>query len=356
MKKFTLIFFAACLVSCVMLEPRIVPEDSPESASISFSVEWPEGVSPQDTVYVAMNAVNTTDTEEEPVKYGYRLNPKGEFYSGTTEEHIVKFGNYIFLAFTCDDDAVKIDWPSDFISESDIPLKDFSAGLLKLSEEELSPLMPQGAKDFNTDIPYLRQPEAFCFALGKCQVSDTVAHDFTINLTSLVLNLNLRVNILTEEGVTLNEVVGELSGIPSSVSLFAGTVEQKDLGRVIFPMSASSDPDDSTYSASFNILGIFPPESSKLYFGSGILRLRVSASYGEKTKYLYPAINLYDLIVSAGLMSPAQNGRGYKITKEQATLDIPVTLVIGKGSFVSEGDSEGVDSWFDSEETIEVEV
>ena len=111
MKKFTLIFFAACLVSCVMLEPRIVPEDSPESASISFSVEWPEGVSPQDTVYVAMNAVNTTDTEEEPVKYGYRLNPKGEFYSGTTEEHIVKFGNYIFLAFTCDDDAVKIDWP-----------------------------------------------------------------------------------------------------------------------------------------------------------------------------------------------------------------------------------------------------
>ena len=356
MKHFSYILIAACLVSCVMLEPKVIDEDSPESAAISFSVIWPEGVCLQDTVYVAMNAVNGLDNEEEPEKYGYRLNPQGEFYSKEGEEHIVKFGNYIFLACTCDNNAVKIDWPSNFISESDIPLENFSARLLNLSDDELSQLIPQGVKDFNTNVPYLHQPEAFCFALGKCQVSDTVANSFTLTLTSLVLNLNLNVNILTEEGVTLNEVVGELSGIPSSISLFSGTVEQKEIGRVIFPMSPSSNTEGCNYSASFNILGIFPPESSGLYFGNGILRLRVSASYGNETKYLYPAINLYDLIVSAGLMSPALNGVGYKISKEKATLDIPNSLVIGKGAFSSEGESEGVDSWFDSEETIEVEV
>ena len=138
MKHFSYILIAACLVSCVMLEPKVIDEDSPESAAISFSVIWPEGVCLQDTVYVAMNAVNVFDSEEEPEKYGYRLNPQGEFYSKEGEEHIVKFGNYIFLACTCDNNAVKIDWPSNFISESDIPLENFSARLLNLSDDEFN--------------------------------------------------------------------------------------------------------------------------------------------------------------------------------------------------------------------------
>ena len=56
------------------------------------------------------------------------------------------------------------------------------------------------------------------------------------------------------------------------------------------------------------------------------------------------------------MMTPVQNGEGYKIALDRVILDIPATLVVGKGYFAAGDGSEGVDAWFDSEKTIDVEV
>lgn len=346
MKHFFFILLTVCLASCVMIEPK-TPSENLEFAPISYSVNWPDGVLPQDTVCIAVFEANTGD---EPVRYFHTLDSQGDYLPQGASNPVIAFGNYVYLACSGDASTIRFEGLSEFISTPDTLIENISAHILPLSDEELEPLKPLGAKDFNSDIPYISQPEALCYSIGKCQISDTLERKLALNLNSLVLSLTVNVKIVTEDGVSLTDVVGEISGIPSSISLFNGAVKQNELGRVIFRMEPSAD----TYSASFNTLGIFPPLSPNHYTGVGILRLRVSADFETGTKYLYPAINLYDLIVSSNIMSPSQNGLGYKISTNYATFDIPATLVIGKGSFSTDGD--GVDLWFDSEETFEVEV
>ena len=346
MKRILLCFLLVGLSSCLMLDLK-TRDDSSEFSAISFNMKWPDGVTAQDSVHIAMNAVS------EPVRYMYDTDSKGNVYMDKVDTVVALYGNYVFLACTCDEESVSLEGPSAFLSSGNVSLRDFKARVHTLENESLSDLRPEGVKDFNSNTPFLAQPKALCYDLQKFQVSDTDENSYSFNLHSLVQNITVNVKIKAEDGVTLTEVVGEITGLPSSVSLFTGAVSQTDLGRVIFRMIPSQGAE---YNASFSSLGLFPSESSALYSGPGILRLRVSAYWNGVTKNLYPAINLRELILSSGMMTPVQNGEGYKIALDRVILDIPATLVVGKGYFAAGDGSEGVDAWFDSEKTIDVEV
>lgn len=345
MKKTLLLICAPVLItlfaltSCVRLSLQ-TSDSTADEAPVSFKIDWKgaEASSRPDSVRIAMN--QTLDA----VRYFYSVDSEGAFPDTTAR--MASFGNYLILAFTTEGEDYSITGLEGYPENATASMREFSAAVKDLPTDELNALRDDSTLDFNASYRFIRTPSAPLYTSTlRESVSDTKANEYRMEMAPLLLDATFRVGIDAEDGISVDKVVAEVSGVPASVSILSGETSLEDIARVIFQMSPS---ENGNYEATVLVPGLYPSENTKLTSGPGIFRLAVTATKNGVTKVLRPAINIGDIITSASIMQTVPSSGGQKLSRTVAEIEIPGPLKLDGESFTSGSLGEGVEGWFDS--------
>lgn len=337
---------AAATLSCVRLELK-TSDDTSDRAKISFSTAWGNASDAVkgDTVFIAMNKVS------DEIRYAFEVDAAGNYLPDGGHDSSAVYGNYVILAYWCDRQDYILSGTQNFLSDRTLSIRDFKATVKELPEDELAALRGESRIDFNAAYRYLRTPSPVWAGSLRAEVSDTKENAYSLELQPLQLELKVAVRIEALDGVGISSAVAELSGIPASVSIYSGEVDDADLARVIFPLSRK----DGLYEGTVAVPGLFPSSDISLSNGPGILSLIVTATSGGKTKILHPAINISDEISGASLMKKVNGSDGYRTARTKVRIEVGKSLKISQESFSSGSGGDSVAEWFDSE-SIDVEI
>ncbi len=365
----TCVLALAALTSCVQLSLQNADSIADE-ATVSFSIDWSaaeqalseaessaaapqsSAAAPQssrlslpDSVKIALNHIS------DPARYLFTVDSRGAFPDTTART--ASFGDYILLAYTTEGDDYSLSGLEGFPEKLSASIRGFKATVKDLPNDELSSLRDGSLLDFNASYRFIRTPsEPLYTAFENVVVSDTRENAYRIMMTPLMQRIIFAVTLHSEEGISIRKVVAEVSGVPASVSLLSGETSEDDIARVIFQMTPG---ESGEYTAEVLVPGLFPSGNVKLNSGPGIFRLAITATKGGETKVLRPAINIGDIITSAGLMETIPSTGGQKIARTFARLDVPGQLTVDSDSFTSGSLGEGVEGWFDSGK-LDVEI
>lgn len=257
-------------------------------------------------------------------------------------------GEYMFLAYS-GDEAVEFPAEEDFLNGR-IALKSLPAVIRELPDSELKGFREGSAIDFNAPYKFIRSPEfLMCGSLRKT-LESARTDECRIIMDNLLVELTFKVNIMTDDGVSVRSVTAELSGVPDRLCLSNGVSDTDNLSRVIFTMEKSG----SSYLGKVRAAGLFPSALDGLKTGPGIFRLAISAESDGVSRMFYPAVNLSGEIRSRGIMKEVP-GEGYRAALKKAEISIGNPLRISSDSFSGEG-TEGLEDWYDSGIYFDVEI
>lgn len=334
------------LSSCIRISLQ-TSDSTSDKAPVSFKIDWNgiDAPSRPDSVKIAMN--QTLDA----VRYFYTVDSEGAFPDTTAR--MASFGNYLILAFTTEGEDYTVSGLEGYPENVTVSMRDFLATVKDLPTEELNAMRDDSSLDFNASYRFIRTPSSPLYAATlRESVSDTKANEYGLVMTPLLLSATFRVGIAAEDGVSVDKVVAEVSGVPASVSILSGETSLEDIARVIFLMSAG---ENGEYEATVLVPGLYPSENTKLTSGPGIFRLALTATKDGVTKVLRPAINIGDIITSASIMQTVSSSGGQKLSRTSAEIEIPGPLTVDGESFTSGSLGEGVEGWFDSG-SVDVEI
>lgn len=295
-------------MSCVQVK-TYDPDSVTGTAQVSFSAEWPDasGYYPETLDIAVARTVNS-------VHYVY------EWPSET--EGTVRAGDYHVTAFVADKDIYSLKGALDhFMSDPSYSMKNVSVTLRQTdapaiggeTEEETDPSMGYvlGADHFYSDS------RSFSAQPGQSVSVVLRPSDRTMEL---VFTFSLDV----EEGVRIENLLADISGVPATVYPMTGIVDHQDLYRVSLTDIKANEMSGKrvTYEGRVRVLGLFAQDDASALSGPGVfhLRIRSVSDSGEKIQDEYA--NLRYAIQSASLMQIAQNREGYCKAVDSAELKV----------------------------------
>ena len=266
----------------------------------------------------------------------------------------VRVGEYYAVAFSQTDSVYVMDGLDEFRNDPSVSMKDIYVSLPELPEEE-----QHGISDHNPYAPFVGQAsKPLYFDFRKFSAQDSVA-TVSFSPKDMTQHLTFRLNVKAANGVMITGVKASLTGVAGRVRLMSGLV-RNDVENPTYKQYVEMERvSGSVYEGSVRVLGLFPSESEKYKAGPGILHLDVHASVMDDDymheRIFHAGINLKTFIEEAGLMEKAEDGSGFRITRNRAVIDIPALLEVSRDKVVS-GAGDGFEQWFVHEEKIEVDV
>lgn len=378
-----LFIVTAAMISCTKVKFG-APEDMPDSVDISFKFDWQDQTAPDEMCVVMSRIINT-------VHYGWLVDPSGsvkeninpvpdtpdtdgtetddgsETEAGTGSDATaeespesadmnVQNGEYYVMAFNRDISAFTVGGLDEFISDPACSMKDIRLAARKYTHEEFEAEYGTEMTDFNPRYEFIRTIVPVYIEVKEVQLSPAHPAEITITPAPLTQEITFRVRMKIEDGVEIQDVSAEISGLAGSVEIMSGQIDDTETFRSIFKMTeVSANGADRVYEGKLLTFGLFPSKDLAFITGPGILQLSIRASDGENTKVFHAGINIKETISSARLLEKLENDR-YRITAGTAVLEIPNTLSIAKDQ-VAPGDDQGVEIWVDSDSNkIDAEI
>ncbi len=401
-----LFIMTAAMISCTKVKFG-APEDMPDSVDISFKFDWQDQTAPDEMCVVMSRIINT-------VHYGWLVDPSGSVKEninpvpdtpdtggtetdGTNTENgsqtgdtdtaggtetgdgnttggsaseadptaeespetadmNVQNGEYYVMAFNRDMSAFTVGGLDEFISDPACSMKDIRLAARKYTHEEFEAEYGTEMTDFNPRYEFIRTIVPVYIEVKEVQLSPAYPAEITITPAPLTQEITFRVRMKIEDGVEIQDVSAEISGLAGSVEIMSGQIDDTETFRSIFKMTeVSANGADRVYEGKLLTFGLFPSKDLAFITGPGILQLSIRASDGENTKVFHAGINIKETISSARLLEKLENDR-YRITAGTAVLEIPNTLSIAKDQ-VAPGDDQGVEIWVDSDSNkIDAEI
>ena len=276
--------------------------------------------------------------------------------SPETADMNVQNGEYYVMAFNRDISAFTVGGLDEFISDPACSMKDIRLAARKYTHEEFEAEYGTEMTDFNPRYEFIRTIVPVYIEVKEVQLSPAHPAEITITPAPLTQEITFRVRMKIEDGVEIQDVSAEISGLAGSVEIMSGQIDDTETFRSIFKMTeVSANGADRIYEGKLLTFGLFPSKDLAFITGPGILQLSIRASDGENTKVFHAGINIKETISSARLLEKLENDR-YRITAGTAVLEIPNTLSIAKDQ-VAPGDDHGVEIWVDSDSNkIDAEI
>ncbi len=323
------------LYSCSLVDMKYESVEQGE-VGINLSLEWPEdAVDRPDSVNVAL---------------GRLINTYHDVFclsSDADSTLILENGEYYILAFSKLDNVYEFGLLDDFKNESSISMKNITASVKQVLDEEKAEILGSDIMDFNPSVPFIYDAGHFYSSMKSEVLSPDRLTDVVLPLENLTCKLNLEFSIMAGTDVTINSVKAYLSGVVGYVYPMTGVVNHKNLCRINLPVQESGISDAISYKAQSNVLGLFAAKAPTHDVGPGILNIVVNADSNLGNRTYYARLNLYNTINDAGIMGVHDGNSGYFLQKGEVSLIVGNTLKIENSSVVNMGD--GVDKWIESE-------
>lgn len=179
--------------------------------------------------------------------------------------------------------------------------------------------------------------------------------------------LNQKVNVIftiapKEEGIMIDSVHAEMSGVCSVIYPFTGAVDITKTGKVLYyptcTPSTSSAKSNVTVKGSFYGTGIVRAASPMLTMGPGILQVNVHVHMienGKLYKKVFRAnINLYNTLVKNPSLVLNEDKTKFTISSPEITLTLGNTLKLTRNKVLADIES-GTDCWYEGGE-VYVEI
>ena len=160
--------------------------------------------------------------------------------------------------------------------------------------------------------------EAVRNEIRKCR--ELTDKPFGVNIMLQAPNATEVAQMVVEEGVKIDRLVGAFSGIPSEVQLMTGYVSEKYTSKVPFEFTSE---DGKNFEGTLHIFGLFPPANESQIAGPGILTLSIQASAEEDgTKHstiFYNNVNMKKEIEAAEIMILTEDRSAYRFSDTENT-------------------------------------
>lgn len=298
-----------------LLESVDIPEDYPEEEIPSEDGDVPsdedvpsEDETPDENVEPQAEDVpdgETPDEDEEPEEeYNPSAVLKG-FYS-IAAVAVSDFEDYIVP------DVV------DFKDSLDASMRDVYVTIPQLTREEKA---EQQYIDYNSLYPYIRYVSPFYYVRPSQKTHTEVWSDtddevlVKLKPQPLTRKISIGVNLDVEEGVTIDRLVGVISGVPSQVQLMTGYVSEERTSKMPFEMTST---DGKYYEGHVNAFGLFPPQADSLIVGPGILTVILHASVEENgvlhKRVRHSSVSLKQEIDAAEIMTLTEDRSAYRFS------------------------------------------
>jgi len=268
--------------------------------------------------------------------------------AATNEVLLPKNGEWICFVANEKVQGMSLDGLNKFLHIRDtFSLKTITARADTMTYSELTSI--RGFINTNPGMPYLKEIKGNVSSLGRVRVNGVSESTLILALKDLSVNVNFKLKLKIEEGVTVERMVGEISGVPGVINLMNKEVVASNMGKTLFGIHPNG-ADSSRWNGSVRISGIIPPEKNDIFLGDGILTLRIYVTT-EREKMLYvTAMNLKTLLENKPVLVPTDRSGIYHCSgNDNFVLDIPATLWLTPAGVKPCGDGQGTNEWNNGE-------
>lgn len=227
-------------------------------------------------------------------------------------------------------------------------MRDMYVEIPQISDEEKK---EQVYMDFNPFYPFIRSVNPLYFVRSEEETHQQISslEDNVIRLLPMAMtrNITFTIDAEIEDGVTVDRMVGIISGVPASAQMMSGYVDRENLCKMPFEMTRTSS--GSLYSGSVNVFGLFPSDSPDLITGAGVFNLILHASVQEggsiRKRVFHASINLMETITAADVMVQADDMIHYMLNgRDDLTLRIADKLEVTREKILT-GSDQGFEIW-----------
>lgn len=350
----------SALSSCIQVKYQdegdsgLMPNEAEMSLDLQLDNTWATDHIPEDYKVLMSRKVNT-------MHYMWDVDKEGNFGNDEAKKVILN-GEYYAMAFNQETSVYEYAGVADFAEDESVSMKSLYAVIPQMTEEELAAIPDNKILEYNAYAPFIRSAD-IPLLLGinqNAQILHAQENVVKFPLQNLTIELTFFIDVISGEGVEIDDISASLSGVCDRVQLMSGLVSKSDTYRVLVDVTKMmSIGDKDIYEGVTNVLGIFPSESQSKITGPGVLHLTIKASIdkgGEKIQKVFNAgINLRSFLVEENLMEETEDKSGYRITKNESVINIPTVLRVNANQIQSEG-GEGSPVWVDSDITLDVEL
>ena len=289
------------------------PEDMPESVAVSFKFDWQDQEAPGEMYVVMSRIINT-------VHYGWLVAPDGtvtgqipdyetpqddgtgdentgetgddEGNTGTGEGNdggqtdetatentagkgvdveydtdnptvlpsmTVMNGEYYIMSFNQNVTSFSTSGLQAFLNDPAASMKDIRLSAIKMTDEEVLTEYGGERTDFNPLYDFIRDITPVYIEVQQVQISPDRQSEFTLTPSLLSQKITFRINMEIESGVTLENVMAEISGLAGSVETMTGQIDNEETFRSLMTMEeVSSEGYMKIYEVTINTFCLFP--------------------------------------------------------------------------------------------------
>lgn len=309
-----------------LLETVDIPEDYPEEEipsedgdvpsdeDVPSEDETPEDDTPGENVEPQAEDVPDGETPDE----GESEEPEEEPEEEYNPSAVLK-GFYSIAAVAVSDfeDYIVPD-VVDFKDSLDASMRDVYVTIPQLTREEKA---EHQYIDYNSMYPYIRHVSPFYYVRPSQKTHTEVWSDtddevlVKLKPQPLTRKISVGVTLDVEEGVTIDRLVGVISGVPSQVQLMTGYVSEERTSKMPFEMTST---DGKYYEGHVNAFGLFSPQADSLIVGPGILTVILHASVEENgvlhKRVRHSSVSLKKEIDAAEIMTLTEDRSAYRFS------------------------------------------
>lgn len=168
--------------------------------------------------------------------------------------------------------------------------------------------------------------------------------------TQLTQTVTIRVPVQAEDGITVNRIVANVTGLPKRVELLTGLLEttRTSLAQTMFEMT--QDPSNPGYwQGTIHILGIVPPQDYDARTGSGLLHVYLDE--GIFHRKIHRVMNLKTALEEVPLLQMSDIEDWFRGGEKTETLEIRNPLVL-EGSGSVHGGNDAINPWMDPDDAV----
>lgn len=268
----------------------------------------------------------------------------------------VEPGDYYVMAFNLDTALYAVDGMRDFLADASYSMRDLRLQAREMDDAAVAAFVGNSHADFNPSYAYIRDSGPLFLDVMKETFAEGAVKSLRLEPERLTQRIAIRFRLELEEGVEVERITGEISGVAGEVELMSGTVDDSVTYRSLFEAAeVSREGQVSLYEGVVNVLGLFPGKDDSFITGPGILQLSIRARSGEYERVFHAGINLKETITRAGLMNALPGDAGFRTAREEAELQVESLLRIRNDQVEPGGEGQGVENWFNSD-NIDVEL
>lgn len=307
-------------------------EEHESSFEVLPRVIWPAGFAQaNDTSLFVKNAVFTRIIGER-----HYLAPYWQWTS-------MDLGKYIIVSYAYPEGAYKTPTLSEYSVNASFSLRDVKFEVPTYPAREVNNILGRTGKealsDMTPDIECLYPAQTLLLGgepasrTGEYRLPERLQHTpdskyiFTDRFSTASGTVGVRVNITGAEGVSIDEVVACLTGVPSSVNLLTAQTRRGESGKI---WAVMKDGHDGWYSLSEDVLGLIPPINPTFTTGDGVLFLYIAASTEGVSRTFIVSHNMFKEIAANPMLAQVDANLTYRLENKNVTYTVAAPIVVSK--------------------------